>query len=265
MLDYLAQRFNNPAHFHPYQTSGSDLPALTPGSVDFVFSFGTMVHIEPPDIGRYLDNLQPLLHSGSNVVLQYSDKTKPKAAKNIHFSNNNALRMEKILCQRGYEVVRHDTALLAHSNIVHARWVKEEPPAPLSLSTAAPVRLLAWPNYQDPKELFELFSTYGTALASLPGFCLCLRYDPQHDPLSIEQIQELVNEAYTLAKIEGDLDLLLIDNALTMAEWPSLGGSITASLALPSAAHGYRAAFSSALRVPRIRTSAELTQLLSDQ
>ena len=262
MLDYIAKRFHTPAHLHPYQTSGSDLPDLAPGSVDFVFSFGTMVHIEPSDIGGYLDNLRPLLHAGSNVVLQYSDKTKPKAAQNIHFSNNNALIMERMLCQRGFQVVRHDTELLDHSNLIHARLAPEAPP-PLTLSTEAPVRVLAWPNYQAPQELLELFTTYGAALSSLPGFCLCMRYDPQHDALSMEDVSMLITEAYTLAKLEGDLELLLIDNELTMAQWASLGRSLTASLLLPSGAHGYRAAFSSALRVPRIRTKDELVRLLS--
>ena len=259
MLDYIIERFGHPAHLHPYQSAGSDLPALEPGAVDFVFSFGTFVHLEATEITAYLNNLRPLLHAGSNVILQYADKTKPKAAQNIHFSDNNALKMELLLQQQGYRVVRHDTALLDHSNIVHVR-LAPEPAPPRTLSTAAPVRVLAWPDYRDPAELLGLFTQYGEALAMLPGCCLCLRCDPQHD-LPVALIQQLVQEAFSLARLDCELELLLVDDPMSAADWPALGRAVTASLTLPSGAYGVRAAFSSALGVPRIRSITELTSL----
>jgi len=260
MLDYIAERFSNPSNLNVYLSQGNDLPKLAAGTVDFMFSFGTFVHIEPDDISRYLRNLKPLLHPGSDVVIQYADKYKPKAAKNIHFSQNNALIMEYILCKSGYQVIRHNTELLLHSNIVHARPVfKTESPA-LRLATEAPVRVMAWPDYQNPKEMLELFAKYGSTMANFPGLCLCLRRDPTMDP-PLAAVHKIVSEAFNLTNKDLDLSVLFVDNPLASSDWASLGKAVSASLMLPSSTHGVRAAFSSALRVPRIRVIEDFSLL----
>jgi len=117
-FEYLRQRF--PAalsRMRFYQTSGYELGAVADASVDFVFSFGTFVHIEPEGIDAYLGELKRVLRPGGIAVLQYADKTKWPAARNPNFSNMTPDRMEALAAGRGFRVRAHDTALLLHSSI----------------------------------------------------------------------------------------------------------------------------------------------------
>src|SRR6266403_2543035 len=59
------------------KTNGSDLPGIEDSSLDFIFSFGTFVHIDPADIEDYLENIRKKLARTGVVVLHYADKTKP--------------------------------------------------------------------------------------------------------------------------------------------------------------------------------------------
>ena len=260
MLDYIVQRFHKPANLYPYLTGGTDLPALPNGSVDFVFSFGTFVHIDIPDIVAYLDNIRPLLADGADVILQYADKTKPSAAQNIHFAETNPVLMESLLCAHGYRVIRHETGLIHHSNIIHVRPAPPMP-QPFPLATEDTVRILAWPDYRDAAELLGLFKTYAPAIAAVPGATLCLRVDPRQD-IAPEQALQLLNEAFSLTTPDLQLNVLVIDNDISPQDWARLGSAVTATIDLPSSSFGPRAAFSSALRVPRIRTPEEIPRLL---
>lgn len=258
MLDYTAQRFGKPDNLTPYLTRGTDLPALPPGSVDFVFSFGTFVHIDVHDIVAYLNNIRPLLRPDADVVLQYADKTKPRAAQNIHFADTNAVLMEALLCECGYRVIRHDTDLIGHSNIIHARPAPALP-QPWPLATQAQTRILAWPDFRDPAELLELFKQYAAPIAQ-SGATLCLLTNPRLD-FSADYAHKLLSEAYALTVPDIDLDVLLIDEDISSADWARLGAAVSAAIALPSSRAGVRAAFSSALRVPRLRRPEDIALL----
>jgi hypothetical protein len=100
------------------KNSGDDFPNIPEGSIDFVFSFGTFVHLDVKIIERYLQNLKPLLKPTSNVVIQYSDKTKPLAAINSGFSENDPERMRSVLSECGYEIYEEDEKTMWHSSIV---------------------------------------------------------------------------------------------------------------------------------------------------
>lgn len=262
MLDYAAHRFGRVENLRLLHTDGTSLPGIAPGSLDFVFSFGTFVHIDAPQIAAYLRALRPLLRPSADVVLHYADKTKPTAAQNIHFAHTDALLMETLLCGEGYRVIRHETGLIHHSNLVHFRPAPEAtPPAPWPLATHAPIRLLAWPDYRSPEELLRMFQLFGPSMAGRAEVCLCLFHDPASD-LPAADVSRVLQEAFSLTLRDGPLDILLLDEALSAEAWPALGAAVTASLDLPSARWGRRAALLSAVGVPRVRSAAELARVI---
>ena len=261
MLQYTAQRFAGADNLSLLLTDGASLEGIPARTVDFVFSFGTFVHIDPPQIIAYLAQLRPLLRPGADVVLQYADKSKPMASENIHFVHTDPVWMEDLLCTQGYHVVRHSTDLLPHSNLSHARPSADPAPEPWPLATDAPVRLLAWPDYRSPEEMVLLFQRYGAALATQGSICLCLRRDPTGD-LSAEAARQIVEEAFALTVRQGHLDVLFVEEPLEASDWGRLGASVSAILDLPSATWGRRAALLSRARAPRVRSVEELLRVL---
>lgn len=103
------------AKFEFYQPEGCDLQGLADESVDFVFSFGTFVHIEPEGIRKYLIEIRRVLRSEGTAVIQYAEKRKPEARNNPTFSDMTGDKMEAMAPMR---IVAHDTRMLKHSNIV---------------------------------------------------------------------------------------------------------------------------------------------------
>jgi ubiquinone/menaquinone biosynthesis C-methylase UbiE len=98
--------------------NGSDFPGIADSSIDFCFSFGTFVHLDPPIIESYLDNLRRVMKPGANIVIQYSDKTKVLAQKNEGFSDNTPEKMRLAIESRGYRILEEDTTSLWHSSLV---------------------------------------------------------------------------------------------------------------------------------------------------
>jgi phospholipid N-methyltransferase len=117
LLDELKTRFDA-KNILCIKNSGDDFPGVPDGSVDFLFSFGVFVHLDIDIINRYLRNIRPLLKQDSNVVIQYSDKTKPLAKENKSFSENDPAKMRRLVLSHGYEIKEEDTKTLWHSSIV---------------------------------------------------------------------------------------------------------------------------------------------------
>jgi SAM-dependent methyltransferase len=119
---YLKKRFkNDKAKLRFYETSGYELNGIDAESIDFVFSFGTFVHIDPEGIDQYLAAIQRVLKSGANATLQYADRTKRYFQGRDNwdgFSDMNGPKMEAMLAARGFTIVDHDQSLLKHSNVV---------------------------------------------------------------------------------------------------------------------------------------------------
>jgi len=119
---YLRKRFKTHKHkLRFYETSGYELEGIDSGSVDFVFSFGTFVHIEPEGIDAYLSEIHRVLKPGGVASLQYADRTKPYFNDRDGwdgFSDMNGEKMESMLAMRGFALVEHDQSVLKHSNIV---------------------------------------------------------------------------------------------------------------------------------------------------
>jgi hypothetical protein len=122
---YLRKRFRKHRRkLRFYQTSGYELGDIDDESVDFVFSFGTFVHIEAEGIDSYLGEIGRVLRSGGTSTIQYADRTKPfiRTVPDFGgFSDMDALRMEGLIAGHGLEIVEHDRKLLDHSNVVVIR------------------------------------------------------------------------------------------------------------------------------------------------
>ena len=116
---YLAERFPEAvSRFRFYQTEGYELRGIDGGSVDFVFSFGTFVHIDADGVAEYLVEIARVLRRGGTAVIHYSAKEKPEAQKIPGFADMDAPRMEALARAAGLAIGRHDTRLLDHSNVI---------------------------------------------------------------------------------------------------------------------------------------------------
>src|SRR5215213_8668759 len=118
-LDHLRRRF--PAHadrieFH--RTSGYEMAAVPDGSIDLVFTFDVLVHVEPEGIAGYLGEIERVLRPGGRAVVHYGDKRKPIAAENPGFSDMDRERMDALLAATRLRVLEHDEEVMFHSNLV---------------------------------------------------------------------------------------------------------------------------------------------------
>lgn len=117
LLNELASDFDRP-NITFIKNNGDDFPDIKEGSIDFIFSFGAFVHLDIDIIDRYLQNMKPLLNRKSNVVIHYSDKTKPLGAKNEGFSENDPDKMRALVLSHGYSIYEEDVKTMWHSAIV---------------------------------------------------------------------------------------------------------------------------------------------------
>jgi SAM-dependent methyltransferase len=125
-VEYLERRFPDAREkLRFYETSGYELRGIADESVDFVFSFGTFVHIDPEGIDEYLGEIRRVLRPGRVASLHYGDRSKPffagKPPGHIGFSDMNAEKMERFAAGHGFEVVAHDRKTLNHSNVAVLR------------------------------------------------------------------------------------------------------------------------------------------------
>ena len=119
LLDESAWNFRAPGLFLVKNT-GTDFPLIALESVSTWCSrSGAFVHLDTPIIESYLDNIKTIIRPGADVIIQYSDKTKEWARKNLTFSDNDPTRMCAMITARGYRIVREDRDKLPHSSIVH--------------------------------------------------------------------------------------------------------------------------------------------------
>jgi ubiquinone/menaquinone biosynthesis C-methylase UbiE len=125
LLSELRKNFSQPNMVF-VKNNGTDFPQVPDNSVDFVFTFGTFVHLDADLIAAYLRNLRRVVTPRANLVIQYSDKTKPSAQQNEGFSDNDPERMCSMITQAGYTVLEEDRTTLPHSSVV--RFTPEESP-----------------------------------------------------------------------------------------------------------------------------------------
>lgn len=101
------------------------------------------------------------------------------------------------------------------------------------LASAAPWRLLAWPDWSSARSLGALAS----AMRAVPAearVCFVLRHDAAHDPDPRPALRGLRGALGPRAAGSEPFDLLLERSALGAEEWVALGRSVDAALQLPS-------------------------------
>jgi ubiquinone/menaquinone biosynthesis C-methylase UbiE len=100
------------------KNNGTDFPSIADDSIDFLFSFGTFVHLDNHLIAAYLENMRTVLKPGANVVIQYSDKTKIMAQMIEDFSENTPHTMRQMVSDAGYTILEEDLTTLWHSSVI---------------------------------------------------------------------------------------------------------------------------------------------------
>lgn len=109
-------------HIVDIKNNGTDFPSIVDRSIDFVFSFGAVVHMDVDIIAAYLENMKRIVKPDGNIVIHYSDKDK-EAARNdrIGFSENNPRIMRAVVEAAGYDILEEDTTTLRHSSMIRFR------------------------------------------------------------------------------------------------------------------------------------------------
>ncbi len=121
---YLRNRFPDADHLRFYETSGYEMTGVDDASVDFVFSFGTFVHINPDGIDAYLGEIRRVLRPGGIATLHYADRSKKFFSDGRGyggFSNMTGPKMEELAARHAFDVVKHDRRTLNHSNVIVLR------------------------------------------------------------------------------------------------------------------------------------------------
>jgi hypothetical protein len=117
LLDELNKNFRA-KNLIPIKNNGTDFPSVPEHQVDFVFSFGTFVHLDAPVIEGYLQSIRSILRQGGNVVLHYSDMTKIMARENPGFAQNTPVQMRKMVTDAGYRILEEDLTTMWHSSLL---------------------------------------------------------------------------------------------------------------------------------------------------
>jgi tetratricopeptide (TPR) repeat protein len=133
---------------------------------------------------------------------------------------------------------------------------------PWPLATQARVRLLAWPDYSDARELDALLEQFGEAIASRDDVCLCLRLDPVLDGSAVDATGRLRESHERTLGDADDLEVLLVAESMTRLDWIRLARSVDAVIALPSLAQGRRAEFMALTQLQVIDSIEALEALL---
>lgn len=72
-VEYCRKRFNNDKKLVFYQNNGLDLSMVADASVDFVFSFDSLVHVDLPTMKSYLFEIKRVLKSGDVAFIHHSN------------------------------------------------------------------------------------------------------------------------------------------------------------------------------------------------
>lgn len=120
-------------------------------------------------------------------------------------------------------------------------------PEGLAFTTAAPVRVFAWPDWNDATEIGLLLNGYGRHMVGRSDVCLCLRRDPRLDPGEAEVLAALQAAHARMLGADAPIEALIVDDVLAPADWPRLERSISCAIALPSSKSGARASLYAAL------------------
>jgi hypothetical protein len=86
--------------------------------VEFIFSFGVFVHLDVEIIAAYLKSMKAIVRPATQIILQYSDDSKPFAKQNAGFSKNNPETMRKLVTDEGFRILEEDAKSVGHGAIM---------------------------------------------------------------------------------------------------------------------------------------------------
>jgi SAM-dependent methyltransferase len=119
LLDELARNFSDPNIVPVHAADGKSFPGVPDGSIDFVFSFGTFVHLELDVIDGYLSEIRRVLKPTGRAVIQYADKNKPAAKRNKGFSQNSPQKMRPLVLKtHGFWIEWENVTAFNHSAVM---------------------------------------------------------------------------------------------------------------------------------------------------
>ena len=118
MFDYLAARFADSRNLVFVATGGTDMPGVPESSVDFVFSYGTMVHLEAATLGAYMRSVRACLRPGGQACFQVANAAKPAGRAKEGFAATDLDGVVDLVVAAGLRVVAFDDATLPHSTIM---------------------------------------------------------------------------------------------------------------------------------------------------
>jgi phospholipid N-methyltransferase len=124
VVDYYPEMFEelkknyNETNMIFIKNNGTNFPSIKEGSIDYLFSFGTFVHLDTDLIEQYLESMKSIVKPGANIVIQYSDKNKIIAQKDHSFSENTPDKMRNMVSRAGYKILEEDLTTLPHSSVM---------------------------------------------------------------------------------------------------------------------------------------------------
>jgi hypothetical protein len=119
--------------------------------------------------------------------------------------------------------------------------------APWPIASEAPVKVLVWPKYDSAEDLEILFGGYAKMFIGNNDYCLALKHDESID-IPMEAAMAAVSKAFDrLIGTNMDLNVLIINDKMTIADASALGMSVQGALALPSCENRVRAEFIQAM------------------
>jgi phospholipid N-methyltransferase len=117
LLDELKKNFSQD-NLTLIKNNGTDFPGIGPRSIDFIFSFGVFVHLDVEIIAAYLKSMKAIVRPATQIILQYSDDSKPFAKQNAGFSKNNPETMRKLVTDEGFRILEEDAKSVGHGAIM---------------------------------------------------------------------------------------------------------------------------------------------------
>ena len=128
-------------------------------------------------------------------------------------------------------------------------------------ASTRPLRVLAWPRWDNPTELHVLLNQYGAVLSDRSDTTLIIRADTTKEGSST-LIRQRLKKAIATAPHLSNLHILLLEGGQTEQNCVRLGHEITVQLVLPSFTMPARSAFAAQVNAPTLHSPAQLVHLL---
>lgn len=132
MFGYLADRFPGRPSLVFVRTSGVDMPGVPLSGIDFVFSYGVLVHLEAEQLGPYFRTIAAVLRPGGQACLHVANAGKPAGRAKDGFADTDLACITELVAAAGLDLAEVDDETLPHSTMIRAG----KPSCPLS--SAAP-------------------------------------------------------------------------------------------------------------------------------